>query len=96
MGLRAHEDARTSSIFDIHTVNAHAVFCCMGVCRFKYRGARRARLCESPEPGQRSGVPLFPHACFSRMYASIALAACLPAPMARMTVAAPVTASPPA
>ena len=30
------------------------------------------------------------------MYWSIALAACLPAPMARMTVAAPVTASPPA
>ena len=32
----------------------------------------------------------------ARMYASIAFAACLPAPMARMTVAAPVTASPPA
>ena len=30
------------------------------------------------------------------MYSSMALAACLPAPMARMTVAAPVTASPPA
>ena len=31
-----------------------------------------------------------------RMYSSMALAACLPAPMARITVAAPVTASPPA
>ena len=30
------------------------------------------------------------------MYSSIALAACFPAPIARITVAAPVTASPPA
>lgn len=30
------------------------------------------------------------------MYSSIAFAACLPAPIARITVAAPVTASPPA
>ena len=30
------------------------------------------------------------------MYASMDLAACLPAPIARMTVAAPVAASPPA
>ena len=38
------------------------------------------------------------HACylFSQRYLSIAAAAFLPAPIARMTVAAPVTASPPA
>ena len=36
----------------------------------------------------------FPH--FSCRYLSMASAAFLPAPMARMTVAAPVTASPPA
>jgi isochorismate hydrolase len=33
---------------------------------------------------------------FLLMYSSIALAAVLPAPIARITVAAPVTASPPA
>ena len=34
--------------------------------------------------------------CLLRIYSSMALAAVLPAPMAKMTVAAPVTASPPA
>ena len=34
--------------------------------------------------------------CLLLMYWSMDLAACLPAPMARMTVAAPVAASPPA
>ena len=41
-------------------------------------------------------VLCFPADCYLLRASSMALAAVLPAPMARMTVAAPVTASPPA
>ena len=57
---------------------------CAGATRQIHRGGRRGfcRAYASP--------------AFSLMALSMALAASLPAPMARMTVAAPVTASPPA
>ena len=59
------------------------------------------RIAPAPPPARKKNAAI-PVAAFSKMryldlmYSSIALAAFLPAPIARMTVAAPVTASPPA
>ena len=56
----------------------------------------RQKDCHAPHPWHCSPFPNLLRIYFVLKYASIPFAAAFPAPIARMTVAAPVTASPPA
>jgi hypothetical protein len=56
----------------------------------------RLRQKKSPEAENLRGIAFSNETYLLLRYSSIALAATLPAPIAEMTVAAPVTASPPA